>query len=66
MYFITLLITGERVADIAFWKSELNTEINLMEQEMANLEVSRDTYVLSMSCHLNMGCFTILEKKCLV
>jgi hypothetical protein len=59
-YCITLLATGVRVADIAFWKAELNTEINLMEQEMGNLEVSRDTYVLSMSCHLYMGCFTIL------
>lgn len=31
---------GERVQDIAFWKSELNNEIGAMENEIANLNVS--------------------------
>lgn len=40
--------TGERVADIAYLKAELNTEINLMEQEMVNLEVSYNAFLLCM------------------
>lgn len=44
-------MTGERVADIAFWKAELNNEISLMEQEMTNLEVSTRNILLSMACH---------------
>jgi len=34
------LLSGERVQDIAFWKSELNNEINSVETEYKNLEVS--------------------------
>ena len=30
---------GERVYDITFWKSELNAEINAMENETDNLKV---------------------------
>ena len=31
---------GERSHDIAFWKSELNNEIDAMQSEIANLQVS--------------------------
>jgi hypothetical protein len=30
---------GERVYDISFWKSELNSEINAMATEIENLKV---------------------------
>jgi len=33
------IFPGERVYDIAFWKSELNNEINAMATEIENLKV---------------------------
>ena len=35
----TTLRLGQRAHDIAFWKSELNNEIDSMQQETANLVV---------------------------
>lgn len=35
----TVFVSGERVQDIAFWKSELLNEINSIESESGNLEV---------------------------
>jgi tektin-3 len=32
---------GERVYDISFWKSELNSEINAMATEIENLKVKK-------------------------
>lgn len=34
------LFSGERVYDIAFWKSELNNEVNAMATEIENLKVT--------------------------
>ena len=33
-------VTGERVCDISFWKSELVKEISYMEQELGELQVN--------------------------
>lgn len=33
------IFPGERVYDIAFWKSELNNEVNAMATEIENLKV---------------------------
>ena len=33
---------GDRSSDIAFWKSELNNEIDSMQSEIANLQVKSD------------------------
>lgn len=38
----TDFVSGERVQDIAFWKSELLNEINSIETEYGNLEVLRN------------------------
>lgn len=35
-----IVFPGERVYDITFWKSELNSEINSMATEIENLKVT--------------------------
>ncbi|XP_063398078.1 tektin-3-like isoform X2 [Mytilus trossulus] len=59
---------GERVADIAYLKSELNTEINLMEQEMVNLEEYRRTLEKALGdtanpLHIAEECLMHREKR---
>ena len=41
MFLGNAYFTGERVVDIAFWKSELLNEITSVETETQNLEVLR-------------------------
>ena len=36
---MVVMSVGERVTDIAFWKSELNNEVHAMDTEMENLKV---------------------------
>lgn len=40
MFYIHFISSGERVYDIAFWKSELNNEVNAMATEIENLKVT--------------------------
>ncbi|XP_071121186.1 tektin-3-like isoform X4 [Mytilus edulis] len=59
---------GERVADIAYLKAELNTEINLMEQEMVNLEEYRRTLEKALGdtanpLHIAEECLMHREKR---
>ena len=55
MNFLHTHTKGERVLDIAFWKSELNNEIGAMQTEIENLKVQGETCLLS--SHLLIGIF---------
>lgn len=39
MFFLPCFPTGNRVSDIAYWKSELVNEMREMDMETENLEV---------------------------
>jgi hypothetical protein len=43
---------GERVSDIAYWKSELNIEIGAMENEINDLKVLLTSLLLTASSPL--------------
>lgn len=54
VFFPLVYLLGERVHDIAFWKSELNNEIGAMENEINDLKVL--TSPPSMSITLSWSC----------
>ncbi|XP_060083434.1 tektin-3-like [Ylistrum balloti] len=59
---------GERVYDIAFWKSELNNEINAMANETSNLKEYRRTLEKALAdtanpLHISEECLMHREKR---
>ncbi|XP_013079790.1 tektin-3-like isoform X2 [Biomphalaria glabrata] len=59
---------GERVQDIAFWKSELNNEINAMATEMENLKEYKRTCEKALAdtanpLHISEECLMNREKR---